>query len=67
VWLNDDTGYNIARPLSREAPSWGDDGWGLPTTEPQLDPAITHFWVVHARSLLGWLWDGETWQELRDP
>ena len=66
VWLNDDTSYNIARPLSREAPSWGDDGWGLPTTEPQLDPAITHLWVVHARSRLGWLWDGERWQKLRD-
>lgn len=67
VWLNDDTWYNIARPLSREAPSWADEGWGLPTTEPQLDPVITHLWVVHARSLLGWLWDGERWRELRDP
>lgn len=67
VWLNDDTWYNIARPLSREAPpSWVDEGWGLPTTKPQLDPAITHLWVVHARSRLGWLWDGERWQELRD-
>lgn len=66
VWLNDDTPYNIARPLSHEAPSWGDEGWGLPRTEPQLDPAITHLWVMHARSLLGWLWDGERWQELRE-
>lgn len=66
VWLNDDTWYNIARPLSREAPSWADGGWGVPTTKPQLDPAITHFWIVHERSLLGWLWDGETWRELRD-
>lgn len=66
VWLNDDTWYNIARPLSREAPTWADDGWGVPTTEPQLDPAITHLWVVHARSRLGWLWDSERWQELRD-
>lgn len=67
VWLNDDTGYNIARPLSREAPSWADEGWGLPTIKPQLNPAITHFWVMHERSLLGWLWDGERWRELRDP
>lgn len=68
VWLNDDTWYNIARPLSREAPpSWADEGWGLPTTDPQLDPAITHLWVVHARSRLGWLWDGEKWRELRNP
>jgi hypothetical protein len=67
VWLNDDTSYNIARPLSREAPSWADEGWGLPTIEPPLDPAITQLWVVHARSLLGWLWDGERWRGLRDP
>lgn len=67
VWLDDDTWYNIARPLSHEAPSWGDEGWGLPTSEPQLDPAITHLWVVHARSRLGWLWDGQRWHEMRDP
>ncbi|MFF2300705.1 hypothetical protein [Arthrobacter sp. NPDC058127] len=67
VWLNDDTWYNIARPLSSEAPPFGaNEGWGLPTTKPQLDSAITHLWVVHARSLLGWLWDGERWRELRD-
>jgi hypothetical protein len=65
VWLNDDTSENIARPLSRDAPSWGDEeGWGLPTTKPQLDPAITHLWVMHDRTRLGWLWDGATWQEL---
>lgn len=67
VWLNDDSRYDIARPLSREAPSWADDGWGLPTVEPRLDPAVTHFWVVHARTRLGWLWDGGMWQELRAP
>ncbi|MBG6218606.1 hypothetical protein IWX75_003093 [Arthrobacter sp. CAN_A6] len=66
VWLNDDTSYNIVRPLSREATTWADGGWGLPTTEPQLDPAISHLWVVHERSRLGWLWDGDRWQELRD-
>ncbi|WP_461186761.1 hypothetical protein [Arthrobacter sp. Z4-13] len=43
VWLNDDTWYNIARPLSHEAPSWAADGWGLPTNAPAVDPAITHF------------------------
>lgn len=67
VWLNDDTLYNIARPLSRQSPSWADEGWGLPATKPQLDPAITHLWVVHDGSRLGWLWDGEKWRELRDP
>lgn len=66
VWLDDDTSYNISRPLSHEAPSWADEGWGIPTTKPPLDPVITHLWVVHARSRLGWLWDGERWQELRD-
>ena len=67
VWLNDDTSENIARPLSRDPPSRGGEGWGLPTTKPQLDPAITHLWVMHDRTRLGWLWDGETWQALCDP
>ncbi|MCU1526750.1 MAG: hypothetical protein JWP75_513 [Frondihabitans sp.] len=66
VWLNDNTGFTIARPLSREAPPWGGDEWGLPTIAPALDPAITHLWVMHARSRLGWLWDGESWQGLRE-
>lgn len=66
VWLDDDSPYNIARPLSREAPSWADEGWGTPTSKPQLGPAITHLWVVHERSRFGWLWDGDRWQELRD-
>ncbi|MFF5794507.1 hypothetical protein ACFY5D_20890 [Paeniglutamicibacter sp. NPDC012692] len=67
VWLDDDTWYNIVRPLSREKTSWVDEGWGLPTTKPQLDPAITYLWVVHDESRLGWLWDGEKWSELRGP
>lgn len=67
VWLDGDTWFNIARPLGHEAPAWADEGWGLPLIEPSLDPAITHLWVVHARSLRGWLWDGERWQELRAP
>ncbi len=64
VWVNDDTWYNIARPLSKTAPSWAEEGWGVPSIAPALDPAITHFWVMHERSRLGWLWDGETWQAL---
>ena len=67
VWLNDDTGYSIARPLSRESPSWAEDGWGLPGVRPALDSAITHLWVVHERSRLGWMWDGEEWRTLRNP
>jgi hypothetical protein len=66
VWLNDDTWHNIARPLSHQNLSSADEGWGLPTTEPLLDPAITHLWIVHERSRLGWLWDGGSWRELRD-
>ena len=66
VWLDDDTRYEIVRPLSREAPFKADVGWGLPTIKPQLDDAVTQLWVMHARSRLGWRWDGATWQELRD-
>lgn len=66
VWLNDDTPYNIARPLERDAPSWSDEGWGVPSAAPRLDSAITHLWVVHHRSRRGWLWDGDSWRELRD-
>lgn len=67
VWLDDDTEPNIAFPLSRETlQSRKSEGWGLPTTDPQLDAAITHLWVVHDRSRLGWLWDGAAWRELQD-
>jgi hypothetical protein len=66
VWLDDDTRFDIARPLSREAPSWGDERFGLPSASPSLDPAISHLSVVHERSRLGWLWDGDTWRGLRD-
>ncbi|KIA70957.1 hypothetical protein ANMWB30_42800 [Arthrobacter sp. MWB30] len=64
VWLNDDTWFNIARPLGHDAPSWADDGWGLPTKDPKMAPAITHLWVMHDRTRRGWLWDGQKWQEL---
>ncbi|MBB2975112.1 hypothetical protein FHX49_000653 [Microbacterium endophyticum] len=64
VWVNDDTWHNIARPLSRTSPSWADEGWGAPSVAPTLDPAITHFWVMHERSRLGWFWDGKTWSAL---
>lgn len=65
VWIDDDTPFNIARPLSHESPNWAATGWGLPTSGPALDPAVTHLWVLHERSRLGWLWDGLNWRELR--
>lgn len=66
VWVDDDTRFAIARPLSREAPSWSDGGFGIPTTQPELDHAVTRLWVVHQRSRRGWLWDGATWRELNN-
>lgn len=66
VWLDDDTAYEIAFPLSRELPpSWKAEGWGLPTEDPYFDIAITHLWVVHARTGLGWRWTGDEWRCLR--
>lgn len=38
VWLDGDTRFDIARPLSRPAPSWR-DGFGLPSKPPALDHA----------------------------
>lgn len=64
VWIDDDTRFDIARPLSRAAPTWADDSFGPPSYPPGLDPAITHLWVVHEGSRLGWLWDGERWRAL---
>ena len=66
VWIDDDARYDIARPLTHEPPSWGEERFGTPSTPPALDPAITHLWVVHESSRMGWLWDGKTWQELHD-
>ncbi|MFF3038906.1 hypothetical protein [Arthrobacter citreus] len=66
VWIDGDTRFDIARPLSREAPAWGDDGFGVPSMPPALVPAITHLWVVHEQSRFGWLWDSVTWHELTD-
>lgn len=63
VWVDGDTRFDIARPLSAEAPAWH-DGFGLPSSPPALDPAITHLWVVHQGSRLGWFWDGLNWQEI---
>lgn len=68
VWVNDDTWFNIARPLSHESPGWAEQGWGIPSVAPRLDPAITHLWVMHERSRMGWYWDGDEWRSIRgDP
>ena len=64
VWIDDDTRFDIARPLSRATPTGSDDSFGPPSNPPMLDPAITHLWVVHEASRLGWLWDGERWRGL---
>lgn len=69
VWIDGATPFAIERALSHENPSWdnGDDSaFGLPSREPDLDPAVTHLWVVHERSSRGWLWDGRAWQQLAD-
>lgn len=67
VWLDGNTPYKISRPLEREAPGWGGGEWGIPSTAPRLDVAVTHLWVVHYGSDRGWLWDGKSWQELNNP
>lgn len=67
VWIDGATPFGIERALSQDAPSWDDDadgGFGSPSLAPQLDPAITHLWVVHERSRRGWLWDGQKWKAL---
>ncbi|MEV7875550.1 hypothetical protein [Microbacterium sp. NPDC089188] len=61
VWVNDDTEWSIARPVRGAALPGQSDGWRLPDVVPDLGPAITHLWVVHARSMRGWLWNGEVW------
>ncbi|WP_053385954.1 hypothetical protein [Leucobacter japonicus] len=65
VWIDDDTQFSIARPLSREAPAWH-DGFGVPTEPPAIGAAITHLWIVHEGSRMGWFWDGHTWREFKE-
>ena len=67
VWLDGNTPYKISRPLAHTAPDWAGGEWGVPSTAPRLDAAITHLWVVHYGSGRGWLWDGATWRELPNP
>jgi hypothetical protein len=61
VWVNDDTEWSIGRPVLNAALPGQNDGWRLPDVVPDIDSAITHLWVVHTRSLRGWLWNGEVW------
>ncbi len=67
VWLDGDTRLDISRPLSHEPPSWSDGQFGLPSTAPAVDHAISHLWVVHQGSRNGWLWDGSSWRALPGP
>ncbi len=61
VWVNDETEWSIGRPVLNAALPGQSEGWRLPDVVPDMDPAITHLWVVHRRSLRGWLWNGEVW------
>lgn len=67
VWLDDDTRFDISRPLSRDAPPWKVDRFGMLTLQPALNPAVTQLWVMHQGSRNGWRWDGERWSELSTP
>ncbi|WP_412873654.1 hypothetical protein ACL00U_16725 [Curtobacterium poinsettiae] len=58
VWIDGATPFAIERALSRQPPSSdddGDNGFGVPTQPPTLDPAFTHLWVLHEGSGRGWL------------
>src|SRR5690606_18159529 len=61
VWIDGDTAFEIARPLSAAAPQGLESQFGLPTIAPILDPAITEVWIVHDGFRLGWRWDGRAW------
>jgi hypothetical protein len=64
VWIDGDTPYEIQRPLAAEPPRGLESLFGPPALVPALDPAITHLWVVHEVSRLGWFWDGSEWMAL---
>lgn len=65
VWVDSFTAFAIERPLRSAPPSWEVDGggsFGLPTQPPSLPAGVTHLWIVHERTGLGWLWDGTEWR-----
>lgn len=64
VWLDDDTPYEVARPLHRAALGRAPGGETVPSRPPRLDPVVTHLWVVSEESGRGWLWHRETWTNL---
>lgn len=66
VWLDDDTPYEVARPLHRLAPDRTPGGEMVPSRPPQLDPVVTHLWVVSEESGRGWLWHREIWTYLAE-
>lgn len=64
VWIDGDTPFAIERPLSHDPLDGTEEYFGLPSGRPDIDPSITHLWIVHERSGRGWYWDGETWDSL---
>lgn len=66
VWIDGDTPFAIERPLSHDPLNGTEDYFGLPSGPPDIDPVITHLWIVHERSGRGWYWDGETWDNVED-
>lgn len=66
VWIDGDTPFAIERPLSHEPLDGTEEYFGLPSGAPDIDPAITHLWIVHERSGRGWYWDGASWHNVRN-
>ncbi len=64
VWLDGDTAYEIQRALDGPPPKGLEAQFGPPKRAPQLHSAVTHLWVVHQGTRLGWFWDGSTWRAL---
>lgn len=66
VWIDGDTPFAIERPLSHDPLRGTEEYFGLPSGPPDIDPVITHLWIVHERSGRGWYWDGEIWGTIGD-
>lgn len=66
VWVNDNTSFEMARPLMREVPAGAENVWGLPTIAPSLSAAITELWVMHERTGIGWHWNGQLWKSIHE-
>lgn len=64
VWIDGDTPFGIERPLSHYPLDGTEVYFGLPSGPPDIDPVITHLWIVHERSGRGWYWDGASWHSI---